>query len=193
MTSFDPLEIYVFSEFYLRICGSKYELSDIQDSYKHLTNFTIQKHNSKVTNKAEDLVMSQKEFFQKAFKNDPEKCGKVRKGIEDVIIKTIRTGQEAGIEHRPNCFEIYGFDFMLDQKLNPWLLEVNLSPACAERTEWLVNMLDRMASGLLDHLERRFVKVADDFKGDLRSYLARKKGLPAGKPGQQQDWILVYD
>ena len=74
VTSYDPLEIYIFDEFYIRICGSKYELSDIQDSYKHLTNFTIQKHNSKVTNKAEDLVMSQKEFFQKSFKNDPVKC-----------------------------------------------------------------------------------------------------------------------
>ena len=62
--------------------------------------------------------------------------------MEKIIIKTIKTGQEAGIEHRNNCFEIYGFDFMLDKKLNPWLLEVNLSPACAERTDWLVNMLD---------------------------------------------------
>lgn len=100
----------------------------------------------------------------------------MRKGIEEIIVKTIRSGQEAGIEHRPNCFEIYGFDFMLDQKLNPWLLEVNLSPACAERTDWLVQMLDRMANGLLDHLERRFIKVADDYKGELRGYLNRKKG-----------------
>jgi hypothetical protein len=125
-----------------------------------------------VTNKAEDLVMSQKEFFQKSFKNDPTKCEKVRKGIEQVIIKTIRTGQEAGIEHRSNCFEIYGFDFMLDQKLNPWLLEVNLSPACAERTEFLINMLDRMATGLFDHLEKKISKVSDDFKGDTKTYLS---------------------
>tara|TARA_B110000285_G_scaffold184711_1_gene209351 strand:+ start:829 stop:1128 length:300 start_codon:yes stop_codon:yes gene_type:complete len=82
---------------------------------------------------------------------------------------------------------------MLDQKLEPWLLEVNLSPACAERTEWLVDMLDRMASGLLDHLERRFSKVADDFKGDLRGYLGRKKGEQARQLGRNEDWILIYD
>ena len=68
-------------------------------------------------------------------------------------MKTVRSGQEAGIEHKPNCFEMYGFDFMLDRKLNPWLLEVNLSPACAERTEWLVDMLDRMTDGLFDMIE----------------------------------------
>ena len=59
VTSFDPLQIYMFEDFYLRICGSKYELNDIQDSYKHLTNFSIQKHNSNVSNKEADLVLSQ--------------------------------------------------------------------------------------------------------------------------------------
>ena len=64
---------------------------------------------------------------------------------------------------------------MLDQKLNPWLLEVNLSPACAERTEFLVNMLDKMADGLFDLLERKMLKVSDDYKGDIKTYLTAKK------------------
>jgi len=31
---------------------------------------------------------------------------------------------------------------MLDEDYKPWLLEVNLSPACAERVDWLSSMLD---------------------------------------------------
>ena len=80
-----------------------------------------------------------------------------------MIVKTIRTGQEAGIEHKPNCFEIYGFDFMLDRKLNPFLLEVNLSPACAERTPWLVKMLDDMTQGLFCLLEQKMARISDDY------------------------------
>ena len=191
VTSYDPLKIYVFDEFYVRLCGSRYDLSDISDNYKHLTNFSIQKHNAGVSDKATDLVMSQAEFFKKAFKNDTTKINKVRSSFNEIILKTLRSGQEAGVEHKPNCFEIYGFDFMLDRKLRPWLLEVNLSPACAERTPWLVSMLDRATDGLFDLLEQKIAKVTDDFKGKLKSYLLkqRRKNLDKNKEG----WLLIYD
>jgi len=34
------------------------------------------------------------------------------------------------VGHRPNSWELYGFDFMLDSTGSPWLIEVNSSPAC---------------------------------------------------------------
>ena len=52
------------------------------------------------------------------------------------------------MESRPQSFELFGFDFAIDKDLNLWLIEVNMSPACAERQPWLTVMLDDMANGL---------------------------------------------
>lgn len=60
--------------------------------------------------------------------------------LAKIIKDTIYSGSDV-IEHRAGSFELYGFDFVLDYKLIPWLIEVNLSPACCERTDWLIKML----------------------------------------------------
>lgn len=55
-------------------------------------------------------------------------------------------------------FEIYGFDLVLDEDLRPWVIEVNLSPACAERTDWLIKMVDDMSLDLVSYLEQRIIQ-----------------------------------
>lgn len=67
------------------------------------------------------------------------------------------------MENQKNCFEIYGFDIILDESLNPWLIEVNLSPACNERTDWITKMLDDMSLDLLFYLEPRIIVSNDDW------------------------------
>ena len=52
--------------------------------------------------------------------------------IKDVVWRTLKAVQETQ-EQKNNCFEVYGFDIVLDEDLQPWVIEVNLSPACYER------------------------------------------------------------
>jgi len=59
--------------------------------------------------------------------------------INDIFIKTIITGYptlstSVSSVHPDNfandmCFEILGFDVMIDHKLNPYLLEINYTPS----------------------------------------------------------------
>lgn len=91
VTSIEPLIIFTFSDFYLRICGSEFNLDDINDSYKHLSNYTIQK---KAASSQDDLAMSQaqfKEYLKQNFDHSIDYVGKIRAQMNEMIIKTFQS------------------------------------------------------------------------------------------------------
>ena len=57
--------------------------------------------------------------------------------IYDVILKGLIAidgpvqQQLKKLSSRNNCFELLGFDILIDTDLKPWLMEVNLSPSLA--------------------------------------------------------------
>jgi hypothetical protein len=67
---------------------------------------------------------------------------------------------------------------MLDSNLKPWLIEVNLSPACSERTQFLKNMLADMTEHLFRILRVKEKIQTENFHAAVEEY---KKNLAAKK------------
>ena len=106
----------------------------------HLTNYSINKNNVNFkANKSLDdtdgfkwsLAALRTRLLQMNIEDKP-----IFDRIEEIVIKTIisaepllNNGVEMFVPYRNNCFELLGFDILIDDTLKPWLLEVNLSPS----------------------------------------------------------------
>eukprot|EP00392_Amoebophrya_sp_AT5.2_P018382 g18911.t1 len=143
VTGFDPLRIYMFKEGLTRFASSVFSTTeeDLGNVYKHLTNYSINKYAS---NFVENEDASQDNVGHKwslsALNKHLACCnvdGKLMwSRIIDVVIKCILSVErpivnkmKSTVSWRSNCFELYGFDLLLDDNLKPHLLEVNLSPS----------------------------------------------------------------
>jgi hypothetical protein len=52
-------------------------------------------------------------------------------------------------QRRKNCFELFGYDFILDQDFNTWLIEVNTNPCIEESSSILKILLPRMIDDMM--------------------------------------------
>ena len=70
--------------------------------------------------------------------------------LQEQIVPVIRTTFKCVDSTRLNpsakkhSFEIFGYDFMIDEYLNPWLIEVNTNPCLEETSALLRTLLPRM-------------------------------------------------
>uniref|UniRef100_W8AFP2 Tubulin--tyrosine ligase-like protein 5 n=2 Tax=Ceratitis capitata TaxID=7213 RepID=W8AFP2_CERCA len=143
VTSFDPLIIYVYEEGLVRLATVKYERAteSLWNPCMHLCNYSINKYHSDYikSRDAEIEDVGHKWTLSALLRHlKSQGCNtfKLMADIEDLIIKsifacaqTIISACRMFVPNGNNCFELYGFDILIDDSLKPWLLEVNLSPS----------------------------------------------------------------
>ena len=140
VTSIMPLRIYRFNEGLTRFTTSNYN-SDKNDRCAHLTNYAVNKNNKNYVQNTQpfDIDYSSSKWTLTSLKQYLEENNinseLIFNKIDDIIIKTLISCENNLLSaiskycsYQENCFELYGFDILIDDNLNCWLMECNLSP-----------------------------------------------------------------
>ncbi|CAG4935118.1 unnamed protein product [Colias eurytheme] len=158
ITSCDPLRIFVYNEGLVRFATSRYADPNINNTtnvFMHLTNYALNKHSRTYVYDSEAGSKRKISTLNKILLSQGVDLDRLWHSIDQVIVKTIISAWPI-LKHSYHacfpshdmvhaCFEILGFDILLDHKLHPYILEVNHSPSFHTDTQ-----LDReVKEGLL--------------------------------------------
>jgi len=136
LTSVWPLKCFLHKKGLVRFSSQKYDLTSLSNRFSHLTNFSINKSAPKRMLSAEDeRVLGQGckwtleqlwvELELRGFN-----VARLWRNIKRLVLLTLLplVGE---VPRDPHCYELLGFDVLLDTTGKAWLLEVNRSPAMA--------------------------------------------------------------
>jgi len=181
VVSCDPLRIYVYKEGLVRLCVEEYQCptrGNLDNAYMHLTNYAVNKHSDgyvESNDPADEGSCSKRSLswlmeWLTVHSGDPMTPVMVWRDISDVIVKTLISIQSSLVESYRTCkldaddrspftcFEVLGFDVILNDQYKPFLLEVNHSPSFKTDTH-----LDaRIKLGLIEDTFRLLNVSADD-------------------------------
>lgn len=146
VTGCDPLRVFLFNDGLVRLATDSYEpvtKNNKKNFYKHLTNYAINKlnpnfvHSIEETENLESHKRSISSFFDEVREHGID-VDAIWIGIKKIVVKTLIAIQptlkqfsycQQDDPYNSGCFEILGFDIMLDEDSKPILLEVNHNPS----------------------------------------------------------------
>lgn len=143
VTSFDPLVFYLYEEGLARFATIKYDrnLRNLRNTCMHLTNYSVNKKNDKYVKCTDPEVENYGNKWSisallKYLSARGVDTFSLMMSVEEVIIKSLlavesplASASRMFVPFRGNCFELFGFDILIDDTYKPWVLECNLSPS----------------------------------------------------------------
>ena len=139
VTSFSPLRAFIYRDFIARFSVSKYDVSDLSNAFAHLTNYSVNKNNAAAMDFDKDVVGTGCKWDAPKTKAYFASVGidfdaTLWKRIE-MTVKLTLLAIAPSVPCRKQCFELYGFDILFDANFQPWIMEVNYSPALAVESQ----------------------------------------------------------
>ncbi|RZF49121.1 hypothetical protein LSTR_LSTR008407 [Laodelphax striatellus] len=142
VTCVDPLRIFVYNDGLARFATSRYKEPaghNTTNIYMHLTNYSLNKHSRMYVVDDEAGSKRRLSTLNQHFEKLSYDVERVWAAVDDAIVKTILAAHPV-LKHSykacfPShdflyaCFELLGFDILLDYRLKPYILEVNHSPS----------------------------------------------------------------
>ena len=140
------LNVYFCKEGHLKSSSKFYDLNS-NDKFIHITNHSLQKKCSKFAQYEYGNEMSYDDF-KKVMKEDNIPLEKFDKMIEEMkyLIKiSFKAVGNKLLKNNPVlCFEIFGYDFILDNDFKPWILEINNNPGLGISSPVILKLVPRM-------------------------------------------------
>ncbi|XP_062503753.1 probable tubulin polyglutamylase ttll-15 [Corticium candelabrum] len=137
ITSIDPLRVYIYEdEFLLRFCSQPYHPLDVIEVTKYVVtdDYTPTWQIQSLVSLYNDYHYSHKQAlftYMRKHGHDPDKVWTaVKESIREAIVSK-EPDFKKSLQHftsNRNFFELVRFDFVIDENLKIWLMEVNMSP-----------------------------------------------------------------
>jgi tubulin polyglutamylase TTLL9 len=158
VTSYSPLTVWIYRSGFARFSHHRFSMSatEMDNAYIHLTNAAIQKtsdkHDASVGSK---WLLSNLKLYMIS-KHGMEAVNRLFAAIQDVMLLSLMAVQKVMINDK-HCFELYGYDILIDEDLKPWLLEVNASPSLTADTDSDHALKVKLLTDMMDvvDMERR--------------------------------------
>ncbi|GAB66926.1 tubulin tyrosine ligase-like protein 1, partial [Plasmodium cynomolgi strain B] len=148
---YSPLTIYLYRSGFARFSHTyfKNEKNNMTDITMHLTNVSIQKNAQGYDDNVGGKWFVRELFLYMISRYGVDRITTLIRDIENCIIQSFLAVHKIIINDK-HCFELYGFDILIDSNLKPWLIEVNSSPSLSANTKedyaLKFNMLDELMS-----------------------------------------------
>lgn len=129
------LDCFIYKDYYLRTSSTKYVLGDINNKMVHLTNDAIQRQSSdfgkfEISNKVTRIQY--RKYLQSKYGEDEgaKYSDSFHNQILNIINVTISSVQDTiNSSNYKYCFQMFGYDFMIDTDMNVKLIEINTNPS----------------------------------------------------------------
>jgi tubulin polyglutamylase TTLL5 len=141
VTALEPLTAWVFDDGFTKLASRAFstDRAGLGDPFRHLTNPDVQALNPDVATSADNLTRPAYADLLRAEGADPEA---LFERIELLLAATLGAARDElarttwrSTNNPPGCFELLGFDLLVDADLRPWLLECNLNPSLSVEAE----------------------------------------------------------